>query len=120
MVNKFINTLLILIFIASGSAKLLSLDFELAAFERWGYPLWFMYFTGIVEVSGGLALLFLKYRGVVSLGLSVVMCGAVMTHLINAEWPMLIVALAILAICLVNVLKHCAIIRSIVIRNGSH
>lgn len=102
MAMKLVNALLILIFIASGSAKLASLDFELAAFERWGYPLWFMYFTGAVEVLGGLGLLLNRFRRLVSLGLVGVMIGAVITHLANAEWPMFAVASVILLLALAN------------------
>lgn len=102
MALNLVNALLILIFIASGSAKLAGLEFELAAFERWGYPLWFMYFTGVVEVLGGLGLLLDKLRKLVSLGLVIVMIGAVITHLANAEWPMLAVASLILTLALIN------------------
>ena len=42
MKTKALSILLALIFLASGLAKLASLEFELVAFERWGYPIWFM------------------------------------------------------------------------------
>ncbi|NRP35803.1 hypothetical protein XMD579_000611 [Marinobacterium sp. xm-d-579] len=100
--DKLITPLITLIFVASGSAKLLGLEFELEAFERWGYPLWFMYFTGVVEVIGGLVIWVKRLRLITSVGLNCVMIGAVATHLLNAEWPMLGVATVILILTLIN------------------
>lgn len=100
--DKIITPLITLIFVASGSAKLLGLEFELEAFERWGYPLWFMYFTGVVEVIGGLVIWVKRLRLITSVGLNCVMIGAVATHLLNAEWPMLGVATVILILTLIN------------------
>ncbi|WFO09863.1 DoxX family protein [Edwardsiella ictaluri] len=48
---------LLMIFLASGVAKLAGLGFEQAAFARWGYPLWFMYAVGAAETLGALGLL---------------------------------------------------------------
>ncbi|MGB0224427.1 MAG: DoxX family protein [Marinobacterium sp.] len=100
--DKIITPLITLIFVASGSAKLLGLEFELEAFDRWGYPLWFMYFTGVVEVIGGLVIWVKRLRLITSVGLNCVMIGAVATHLLNAEWPMLGVATVILILTLIN------------------
>ena len=100
--DKIITPLITLIFVASGSAKLLGLEFELEAFDRWGYPLWFMYFTGVVEVIGGLVIWVKQLRFITSVGLNCVMIGAMATHLLNAEWPMLGVATVILILTLIN------------------
>ena len=100
--DKLITPLITLIFVASGSAKLLGLEFELEAFDRWGYPLWFMYFTGVVEVIGGLVIWVKRLRFITSVGLNCVMIGAMATHLLNAEWPMLGVATVILILTLIN------------------
>ena len=97
---KILNLLLAAIFILSGAAKLLALEFELAAFERWGYPLWFMYFTGLVEVFGGVALLVKRISALAAAGLSLVMFGATSTHLMHGEWPMLALASIIMALSL--------------------
>jgi putative oxidoreductase len=87
---------LALIFLLSGSAKLVGLEFELRAFERWGYPLWFMYMTGALEVTGSIAILMPRISALVSACLAGLMIGAVGTHLINAEWPMMVLATMIL------------------------
>ena len=49
---RFVTPILALVFLASGGAKLAGLDFEIQAFTRWGYPIWFMYLTGVAEVAG--------------------------------------------------------------------
>lgn len=88
--------LLSLVFLASGSAKLAALDFEVAAFERWGYPVWFMYFTGVVEVAGGIGLLIRRLSALAGACLIPVMLGAVATHIMHAEWGILVLASLIL------------------------
>ena len=90
--------LLVLIFLGSGGAKLASLDYELVAFARWGYPLWAMYLIGGVEVLGGLALLWRRITALVAAGLGCFMIGAVATHAVHAEWPMMGLATAIMAL----------------------
>jgi len=98
--DKLLTSLITLIFVASGSAKLLGLEFELDAFERWGYPIGFMYLTGVIEVAGGLVIWVKHFRLITSIGLSCVMIGAIATHLVNSEWPMLVIASAILLLTL--------------------
>lgn len=67
---KVITSILSLIFILSGGAKLAGLEFEIQAFERWGYAPWFMYATGAAEVLGGLALWWRRWSGLSAAGLS--------------------------------------------------
>ncbi|MFN2348017.1 MAG: DoxX family protein [Thioalkalivibrio sp.] len=54
---RIVSWILVLIFLLSGGAKLAGLEFEIEAFTRWGYPLWFMYLAGALEVAGGIALM---------------------------------------------------------------
>ncbi|TPH14050.1 DoxX family protein [Litorilituus lipolyticus] len=92
---RILSYILALIFFASGAAKLLSLSFEMEAFARWGYPIGFMYFTGIVEVLGALGLLIPRLSSFTSLCLSTLMLGAIGTHLAHKEWLMFVIAFAI-------------------------
>lgn len=98
MKHPVLTLLLMLVFLASGSAKLASLEFELLAFARWGYPLWFMYLTGTIEVLGGLLLLWPRVTSLVAAGLGCFMVGAIATHVVHAEWPMAVLATAIMAL----------------------
>lgn len=90
--------LLAAIFLASGTAKLLALPFEVDAFTRWGYPSWFMYLTGILEVAGAIGLLVPRVSALAAFCLAGLMVGAVGTHVMHAEWPMLVLASGILAL----------------------
>ncbi len=92
------TVLLVIVFLGSGLAKLLSLNYELAAFERWGYPLWFMYLTGAIEVLGAAALMWRRVTALVAAALGCFMVGAVATHAAHAEWPMMGVATVIMVL----------------------
>lgn len=95
---KVITFLLAFVFALSGAAKLAGLDFEVQAFVRWGYPLWFMVAVGAAEVAGAAALLTRRLAALAAAALAVLMLGAVWTHLLHAEWGMLAVAVTILAL----------------------
>lgn len=95
MKTKALSVLLSLVFLASGGAKLAGLEFEIVAFQRWGYPLWFMYFIGVVEVAGGIGLLLSRLSALAGAGLAAMMIGAMATHVIHAEWGMLVAAVVI-------------------------
>lgn len=94
--SKYGSVILTIIFFMSGAAKLASLDFELQAFERWGYPLWFMYLVGFIEVSGAVVLLIKPLRASAAAGLSLFMLGPIVTHVLHAEWGMMGVALVLM------------------------
>ena len=98
MKTKIISVVLAIVFIGSGGAKLAGLEFEIQAFEKWGYALWFMYFIGTVEVLGGIGLLIRRTSALAAAGLSLMMVGAVATHVIHSEWGMMVVASVILAL----------------------
>jgi len=102
---NIIRYILALIFFASGAAKLAGLEFEMVAFERWGYSIEFMYFTGAVEVLGAIALFIPALARFSAIGLSLVMIGAMGTHVIHQEWPMLAIATIIFALTALQV-KH--------------
>lgn len=78
------------IFLLSGLSKLLGLDFEVAAFERWGYPAGFMYAVGILEIAGAVGLWIKHLSAFAGLCLCGMMTGAIGTHLVFGEWRMLI------------------------------
>ena len=49
--------------------------------ETWGFPIWFLYLIGVLEVLGGLLLLVPRYRHIGSFVLAVVMIGAMLTRI---------------------------------------
>ena len=100
---NIIRYLLATIFFASGAAKLAGLEFEMVAFERWGYGIEFMYLTGALEVAGAIALFIPKLLRFAAIGLVLLMIGAMGTHLIHQEWPMLALAAAIFSLSVLQV-----------------
>ena len=68
-------------FIMAGGAKLMGSHSQVEHFAQWGYPLWFLYLTGLIEVGGGICLFIprTQFYGIVIL--SITMIGAALTHL---------------------------------------
>jgi putative oxidoreductase len=81
-----LSVLLSLMFLLSGSGKLLNgetsggVRFD-EQFELWGYPAWFRVPVGVAEVAGALFLLAPRARSFGAAGLTLLMAGAVVTHL---------------------------------------
>ena len=101
--KKLIKTALWIVlggmFIMAGGAKLMGDHSQVEHFAQWGYPLWFLYLTGIIEVGGGICLFIRKaqFSGIVVL--SITMVGAALTHLRAGEmsaFPIPVVLLGLL------------------------
>ena len=72
-----------------------------------------MYLTGALEVVGGLAVAIGILRKFAAAGLALLMLGAIATHLMHAEWPMLILATLIFGLTLFLSLKLFGIFKRI-------
>jgi len=72
---------LALLYIVMGVPKLGELSTAVHQFDRWGYSEEFMYFIGIAEFIGAIALLIPKVRLAAVGGLSIIMAGAIYTHI---------------------------------------
>jgi len=68
-------------FLVAGAGKLMTSDS--AMFANWGYSMWFMKLIGVLEVLGGIGLLVPKTTRLAVYGLTLIMLGAIYTH-INA------------------------------------
>ena len=90
--------LLTLAFLFSGGMKLAGAQMNVDNFARWGYPLWFMYLTGLIEVGSALLLWSRKTRLIGALGLVGTMIGAIVTHLTHGEAAMIVAPLVLLAL----------------------
>ncbi|MFB6264840.1 MAG: DoxX family protein [Bradymonadaceae bacterium] len=74
--------LLALIYVVMGLPKLSALSDAVHQFTRhWGYSQTFMYVIGAAEFVGGIGLLIPKVRLAAAVGLSLIMGGAIYTHL---------------------------------------
>ena len=68
-------------FLAAGSAKLAGVPFMVDLFAQIGLGQWFRVVTGVVEVTGAVALLIPGLASIGALWLGGTMVGAVATHL---------------------------------------
>ncbi len=74
-----------ILFLVAGGSKLWEPATHAERFAHWGYPLWFVYVTGLIEVLGGIGLFIPAGRFVGVILLSVTMIGATITHLRAGE-----------------------------------
>ncbi len=68
-------------FLAAGAAKLAGVPFMVDLFAQIGIGQWFRVVTGVVEVTGAVALLVPGLASIGALWLGAIMVGAVATHL---------------------------------------
>jgi len=80
-----LSGLLAAAFVLSGGTKLSGPEEMANNFIRWGYPSWFMYVTGAIELVAAVMLLIPRTRFVGAFLLVATMGGAVLTHVVNAE-----------------------------------
>jgi uncharacterized membrane protein YphA (DoxX/SURF4 family) len=73
--------LLAAVFLAAGGAKLYGVPMLVEDFEDMGFGQWLRYFTGALEVAGGLAILVPSLSGLAAVLLGCVMIGATAVHL---------------------------------------
>lgn len=88
-----VQGLLGLIMLAAGIAKLTDIDLVVEDFDRYGYPEWFRFVTGGIEIFGGLGLLVgLVFAPILAVlgGVLIVatMAGAILTHLFRVDDPL--------------------------------
>ena len=80
-----VQVVLGLLFVAIGSMTVAGRKMFVENFQRFGYPQWFRVVTGALEVLGGLGLLIGIWipwlAALASAGLTLVMLGAILTHL---------------------------------------
>ena len=104
MMKQFIKVSLLVVlgvmFVVAGGAKLLRNHSQVEHFAQWGYPLWFLSLTGLIEVGGGICLFFpkAKFYGIVVLSLTMV--GAAFTHVKAGEMEAVPVPLVLLGLLL--------------------
>jgi len=89
-IRRVVNASLWLAALLSASVFLVAATAKLAGvmdqnFERWGYGGRFALVVGVLELLGALGLLLPRTAGWAALGLSLVMIGAIGTHVANGE-----------------------------------
>jgi putative oxidoreductase len=77
-----LQAVLALAFVGAASGKLLGKPEMVALFEAVGVGQWFRYVTGLMELTGGLLIVVPRTKFFGAALLSMVMVGAVLTHLL--------------------------------------
>ncbi|MEM7118849.1 MAG: DoxX family protein [Chloroflexota bacterium] len=70
----------------SGVSKLAGMEEWLVEWERYGYPLWFMYAIGVLQVIGSIMIWIPKTRFWGAALFAVIMIGAAFTHISIGEF----------------------------------
>jgi putative oxidoreductase len=76
-----LSGLLALVFLGSGGAKLVGAAAMVEMFDKLGRGQWFRYFTGLLEILGGIGLLIPRFAFYAAGLLAVIMVGAIIAHL---------------------------------------
>ena len=75
-----LSGLVAIAFIGAGGAKLAGVPVMVEMFDKVGLGQWFRYFTGLLEVAGGIGLLIPRYAFYAAGLLAIVMVGAIIAH----------------------------------------
>jgi uncharacterized membrane protein YphA (DoxX/SURF4 family) len=99
ILNWALSVFTALIFVAAGLGKLGDAH-TVANFIAWGYSDSFRVFIGVCELLGAISLVIPPFTTLGASGLSVVMLGAVFTHLAHDQAPFAPIPLVLLVIVL--------------------
>ena len=70
----------------AAAMKFFEMPIQVQRFQEWGYPTWFMFLIGFMEVAAAALLVFLPSRLLgAALGL-IVLIGAACTHVLHSQW----------------------------------
>ena len=94
-----VSGLVALTFLGAGGAKLAGAAAMVDLYNRVGLGQWFRYFTGVLEVGGGIGLLMPRYAFYAAVLLAIVMVGALTAHLtVDSDSPVPAVVLLVLTV----------------------
>jgi putative oxidoreductase len=85
-------------FLAAGGSKLAAVPYQVQLFGLLGFPVWFMYVTGVLEIAGAVALLIPRYAVVGAVLIICVMLGALASLLMHAQMSLLPATLVLLVL----------------------
>lgn len=87
-----ITIALVVLYVMAGGSKFVGMQPLWAQnFILWGYPAWFLYLVGAVELIGAVLLLVPSIAILGSVALATIMFGAFWTHVANGEYLGIIV-----------------------------
>jgi putative oxidoreductase len=101
IVTWVLSALLAVAFVFTGVLMLLRSPMQVHGFESFGYPLWFMDVTGLLELAGATLVLVPRVAFFGAALLTCVMVGAVFSHLAHGQGEEAAPAAVLLVIALV-------------------
>jgi uncharacterized membrane protein YphA (DoxX/SURF4 family) len=84
-----VAVLLCLAFLGAGAAKLTGQPMMQQEFAVFGYPLWFMYLTGLIELVSAILVVIPRTSRLGAALLVCVMVGAIVSHLAHGQAAMI-------------------------------
>ncbi len=97
-----VAALLCLAFLGAGAAKLTAQQMMQQEFANFGYPLWFMFVTGIIEVVSAVLVIIPRTSRIGAGLLICVMVGAILSHLTHGQAAMIGVPVVLLVLAVVE------------------
>ena len=95
-----VSTVLGIVMIAGGAAKLVGPESIVESFVKWGLPPWFRILVGAFEIVGGGLLALPATVPIGAVILATIMVGAGWAHAANAEWAEIAPPLVLLTLFL--------------------
>lgn len=89
IISRVLAALLALGFLFAGITKLAGVKMQIKNLESWGYPLWFRFPIGLIELVMTVTLLIPKYRKLTIYGVFIWTLAAVITHLQASQAAMI-------------------------------
>ena len=74
-----------IVFLMAASMKVGANWMMIMGFDGYGYPIAFMFFLGYAEIFGAISLWIKRWALLGAMGLSVILLGASLTHIINND-----------------------------------
>ena len=99
-VTRVAAVLMALVFVVAGTVQVLGVPFVVEAFQGWDYPLWLMHSIGVAELCAAMLLLWSRTASGAAVALSIIMAGAVLTHMMLGDGIITLLPLVLLAVLL--------------------
>jgi uncharacterized membrane protein YphA (DoxX/SURF4 family) len=101
IVTWVLSVLLALAFFGAGLAKLTTQPMMVQEFTAFGFPLWFLYVTGTLEITGAVLVLVPRVSFIGAGLLICIMVGALLSHLTHGQAAMIGAPLVLLILAAV-------------------
>lgn len=96
--NSILAWLLAAFFVVGGISNIMASEAILSDYNRWGYPSWFHYVTGVLELAAAFLIFWRKSRKAGAALAAGIMLSAAATVLVHGEFTRTIAPLVVLSV----------------------